>query len=342
VHGLAFQQQDVGVSACATTALWSSLHKVRDYEEIPAATPAQITRLASQYTLPFGRPMPSEGLSIDQMCQAVQALGVSPKLLRANSYETARGYIYSAAISGFAPVLILEKGPSTNRQYHAVVVPGIEVRAVHEQSSITDQAGFVDDQAGDLLAVYVHDDRHGPYLRAKLIENGGQLEIEFPRIRDVQEDTERWRVTHLLIPMHSKIRLTFGTLRKLALSIVYCVSGFFRSVIKLTAGDIEPSIVFETLIYRANKYIESLFLGENTIEPENLQRFFRDVTLARYVGIVRVSASYIGCFDILVDTTSTPRNPHFLAVVARGPRTEHTARIAEQILSKECECLFFV
>lgn len=61
VRGLAFQQQDVGVSACATTAIWSALQKVRDHEDVSAATPAQITLLASKHSLPFGRSMPSEG-----------------------------------------------------------------------------------------------------------------------------------------------------------------------------------------------------------------------------------------------------------------------------------------
>src|SRR5258708_4041125 len=59
ICGLVFQQQDVGVSACATTAVWSSLSKTKDFEDISTPTPAQITRLASQYLLPFGRPMPS-------------------------------------------------------------------------------------------------------------------------------------------------------------------------------------------------------------------------------------------------------------------------------------------
>jgi len=69
VRGLGFQQQDVGVSACATTALWSAMQKVRDFEDIGTATPAQITTLASQYALPFGRSMPSEeALSIEQKC----------------------------------------------------------------------------------------------------------------------------------------------------------------------------------------------------------------------------------------------------------------------------------
>jgi hypothetical protein len=44
VRGLAFQQQDQGVSACATTALWSAIHKVAPMEGLPLATPAAITQ----------------------------------------------------------------------------------------------------------------------------------------------------------------------------------------------------------------------------------------------------------------------------------------------------------
>src|SRR5262249_31934231 len=51
VTGLAFQQQDQGVSACATTALWSSLHKVAHDERITIPTPSHITEAASRYLL---------------------------------------------------------------------------------------------------------------------------------------------------------------------------------------------------------------------------------------------------------------------------------------------------
>ena len=87
VRGLAFQQQDTGVSACATTALWSSLQKARELEPVGSATPAQITVLATRFSLPFGRPMPSDGLTIEQMCGAVNALGLAPTLARAVGFE---------------------------------------------------------------------------------------------------------------------------------------------------------------------------------------------------------------------------------------------------------------
>ena len=50
IRGVPFQQQDVGVSACATTALWSSLSALGAIESLTPATPAQITALASKYT----------------------------------------------------------------------------------------------------------------------------------------------------------------------------------------------------------------------------------------------------------------------------------------------------
>ena len=56
VSGLAFQQQDLGVSACATTALWSALQRARELEAGTPATPAHITARASQYTPPLAVP----------------------------------------------------------------------------------------------------------------------------------------------------------------------------------------------------------------------------------------------------------------------------------------------
>ena len=63
VRGLAFQQQDQGVSACATTALWSSLQNVARMEELHVPTPAEITQAASRYLLSAsaGRASPPKG-----------------------------------------------------------------------------------------------------------------------------------------------------------------------------------------------------------------------------------------------------------------------------------------
>ena len=166
VRGLAFQQQDVGVSACATTALWSALSKVRDLEDIGNATPAQITMMASRNNLPYGRAMPSEGLSVDQMCQAVQAIGVAPELFRAFTEASrtstivslVRGYIHAATVSEISPVLILQR----RGESHAVTVVGMRSR-----NATGSMAARTHDAADDVEALYVHDDRVGPAVRAE-------------------------------------------------------------------------------------------------------------------------------------------------------------------------------
>lgn len=200
IRGLAFQQQDLGVSACATTALWSALHRARELDGGFPATPAQITVRASQFALPFGRSMPSEGLSLDQMCQAVQSLGYAPNLFRAKRFLVSRWILYSAVRSGIAPVLILSNG---NGLAHAVTVAGAKLKREHQVED-----PLKDEMASDLFALYVHDDRFGPYIRADIKKDQEDLNLEI-EILDAKYGTkEIWRLSHILVPMHNKVRLS--------------------------------------------------------------------------------------------------------------------------------------
>jgi len=58
----------------------------------------KFTLLSARYTLPFGKAMPSEGLSIDQMCQAVQAIGVAPNLYRLGTPSTSHCLLYGTRV----------------------------------------------------------------------------------------------------------------------------------------------------------------------------------------------------------------------------------------------------
>lgn len=332
VRGLAFQQQDVGVSACATTALWTALQKVRDFEDIRLATPAQITMLASQYTLPFGRPMPSEGLSIDQMCQAVQSLGLPPHLFKVKDFDTARAHLHSALMSGFAPVLILLRGSS----YHAVTAVGVEMRIESDSALIIEG---IDDRAKELAAVYIHDDRNGPYLRASLTRNIDNLELEIEL--DNSQGAERWTLTHILIPMHLKIRLSFVGLRAIAINIVKSIQSYRESYLEASVAhlDIQNStIAFDTQIRLSNMYVEQLFLSREKLPLNKVNEFLKKISLARYIGLVRLNSSFFGGVDVLVDTTSTLRNLNFLGIISRSDKTKYTRDILNFLADKlECD-----
>lgn len=335
VCGLIFQQQDVGVSACATTAVWSSLSKTKDFEEIATPTPAQITQLASQYLLPFGRPMPSEGLSIGQMCQAIQAVQVSPSLLKIESSEDARGFLHSAVSSGFAPVLVLESYPGED-SYHAVTAAGMKIRKEHRPTIVSDG---IDDEAGDLVALYVHDDRYSPYFRADLLmrKSGLILRLNFEDEQRNVIRSERWKLRHILIPIHGKIRLSFASLREITIELIKLIRAFeelYSS--QITRTDI-GIIQFRTLILRAPIYVQHLFYGYQKLAKVQRDRFNKKVLLSRYVGVARLTSDTFGILDVLFDTTSTLKNPHCVGIVART-KNELFPLILAEFLSEELKC----
>jgi hypothetical protein len=302
VRGLAFQQQDLGVSACATTALWSALHKARELEEGASATPAQITLRASQFALPFGRSMPSEGLSLDQMCQAVHSSGYAPNLYRADTFDVSRALLYSAVLSGISPVLIIAQGDRA----HAVAVAGMKVSEPHVHRLIDP---LMDDRAGDLAALYVHDDRYGPYLKADIRRRRNRLHLQI-KLRN-SSSVETWTLSHILIPIHPKIRLSFGELRRAAIRLVREIHAHRQSL--LAAPGAVTS--WDCWITKSHSYVESLILGENRAPESLVARLCTSVPFSRYLGVVRIEAEDLDPIDFLLDTTSTERNLHCLALV---------------------------
>lgn len=348
VVGLAFQQQDVGVSACATTALWSALQRQGE-DETAGPVPAQITKLASQYTLPFGRPMPSEGLSVEQMCMAVQTLGLSPSLLRTEKFTTARCYLYAAIKSSFAPVLILE-GKKNVEIAHAVAVAGANLNTAHpSQEFIGEKTALIKATASSLEAVYIHDDRYGPYLRADLREESGALFLRIDPNRG-QADEEFWEMTHILVPTHPKIRMSFGNLFDVALGLCRSVSGRLtasttgKTVKRKTksnrADSLTPELTVDFWIDRNDAYVRNLTLERPKLRAKNLELILRKVAFSRYVGIVRIETDQAGTIDVVVDTTSTVSNLNFLAVIARGTIKADTKMIVRHV-SHVCQCLPF-
>jgi len=298
------------VSACATTAIWSSFQKIRDFEEVAAASPAQITSLAARYSLPFGRAMPSEGLSTDQMCLAVQALGASPHLLRAYDYPTARGYLYSIAASGMCCILIIRHWNDKDL-HHAVSVVGMKRRKVHKVEKPKEE---FDDESSDLLAVLIHDDRHGPNVTATIspTDQNKSLVLQFgDGLRKFIRD--KWELVQILLPAHTKIRLTFAELWELTQDII--LPSTYAIQKKLISTKRLGIIRFNIRVLQTHSYFEELLLAGHPLGSEAISGITNKVAFSRYIGVVHLSSSSIGEIDVVIDTTSTLKNPMFLIVI---------------------------
>jgi len=240
------------------------------------------------------------------MCQAVQALGAAPNLFRADQFQTARGYIHSAIRSRLPPILILEHGQRQDR-YHAVAAVGMRVRKTHAPDLVAE--GF-DDTAGDMKALYVHDDRYGPYMRANIVRSeGGLLRLDLLYQRQTAERSEPWFVTHVLVPTHPKVRLSFAAMRDAAVALVADA----KAVQNVIVGERNAPIQFSNWIARIQEYFDSLYFGRDR-GPAVARRIAVTSVLPRYVGIVRLRSRWFGPIDVLLDTTSTTANLNCLGV----------------------------
>lgn len=136
VRGLAWQEQDQAVGACATIALWSVLHSsgFDGFHALPTTT--SVTRAANRGFSSGGRLFPSRGLNARQMCEAITAHGLSPVLIpgddiagdgKARFDKESFSFTCSALIRSGFPVILAAETVDANgvpEEDHAVCVVG--------------------------------------------------------------------------------------------------------------------------------------------------------------------------------------------------------------------------
>jgi hypothetical protein len=316
VNGLAFQQQDQGVSACATTALWSAIHKVAPMEGLPLATPAQITQAASRYFLPEGRALPSAGLTIDQICEGTRACGLAPVVVRSLDIAQTKSHLHWYVTTGFPVVLGLQ--PLDGRpDGHAVCAVGLKTGPVAPQ---VDPSLHYLDTSTSVQAVYIHDDRLGPYAVADLEQytlrptdfvpglKAGTV-VPVLRIRWPGEPTElETSLLHtLIVPVPSKLRLSIGRMRALGHMVADTLGARVKGL---------HQRVQMTCQYRQSaEYLRSAF--NYALSDTGLTDLLTATVLSRYVGVVHLAGPDGPLAELLVDSTETEANPSVLCCVGR-------------------------
>lgn len=304
VRGLAFQQQDQGVSACATTALWCAIHQVAPMEGLKIATPAEITQAASRYFMPGGRALPSEGLTIEQLCEATRAAGLAPVYVPGSSHEVDRGQLLAYLSSGFAPVLALR---AAEGEGHAVCAVGYKLGEISPQP---DPKLHFRDGATALKGIYIHDDRLGPYASVDLLpltvgpKIRTQLRIRWPQKPD---EFEQSQLAAIIVPVPLKLRLSAARMRALGLSIAEWAGVMFP--------EFDRSLTLNCRYRSAVEYKALAF--DFTLTDDGMYSLATEIVLSRYVGVIAIDSPAGPILDVLLDSTETTANPAVLACVRR-------------------------
>jgi hypothetical protein len=311
VRGLAFQQQDQGVSACATTALWSALNCVASKEGLPAMSPGQITQAASRYYLAGGRPLPSEGLNIQQICEATRAAELSPVLHSGTNLAQDVAQLHGYVRSGFPAVLALQPyeptvaPPQEQGSKHAVCAAGLKLGEVLPQH--VEELSYRDG-ASETKALYVHDDRLGPYKVATLHqytwkEAKLRTSLVIKWVDGVEDEASILEA--IIVPLPSKIRLTIPKMRQLAIPVANAFGQLF--------SEFPRTVTFSCRYMRATEYTTQAFMFD--LSDEGIYQLNCKTALSRYVGLIEITAPQGPLLDILLDATEA--QPVARAIVRR-------------------------
>ncbi len=345
VRGVAWQQQDSAVGACATVALWSLFQVSANDEHHAIPTTADITRLAHKASSRF-RLFPSEGLTPEQLCEAIKQRDLAPVALAGDlsgkdGFQRKRFSNSCAALlrSGF-PVLIVgtfmgnEEGSTPSTRQHAVCAVGFRECSYPQQLPET-----VEFRDQDIRHLYINDDNLGPNVRFEILdgEDGKPVLLRAsspPRnqpgyVDDPSTTYPMIKPFLLIAAVREGLRMSPDALHARGLKTARAIQLALKDDTPQedTPRIPPPSLHFRVHFGRLAQYAQhdlgKLLEGKPAVLAKARLALWEHVRpMSLYVGIVRIGCQEHTLFDILFDTTSADRQALafcHLAFHRRGP-----------------------
>ena len=168
VESIAFQEQDKVLSACATAAIWSTLHAIKTFDINAIPSSSEVTLSAINHISNSSNSFPNDGLSNKQIMRAIDMVG-----LRYHSIKLSKDkHVLFSIKKAFERVI----KPYLDSKIPLIMGVTVYDISKHYCSDTNDFGGrLVDGHALSIVgyseteepyALYVHDDRFGPYARA--------------------------------------------------------------------------------------------------------------------------------------------------------------------------------
>lgn len=188
IDSIPFQMQDQRVSACATIALWTTLHALSRLFEIPNYSPAEITEVSTSHISRY-RNFPQGGLTLGQMFKCIRSMDLDIEVIKWDPKDQEFiPYAIKAYLMAGIPLIAHLRfcRPKKSDVYHAVVITGYKCDKNHK-----------------MIEIYIHDDGIGPYSRVKPDSTFQKWNNEWIN-RGYTVFLEE-----VFVPLYSKIRLQF-------------------------------------------------------------------------------------------------------------------------------------
>jgi len=357
VNGLAWQQQDAAVGACATIGLWSMLHASSFDNDHTAPTTAQITEAANQTAVTGARVFPSDGLTIIQLLEAIKRYRLAPFAMSGDIKSAGRPGSERtpwAATAGFSrerfastcasfirsgyPVLAIGQSVGVGR--HAVCITGFR-----EAAPVASRVVSVAAADNAIRHVYIHDDNLGPNVRFAVTGNSkyGQVML----VADPPDEKKTGKnvsptLNHppfipeqLVICTHEELRTSPDRLNKKGLEIgaIFCQE---MNTLLERSGHEKRGALYSCRFMLAQDYLGhelgGMFRANATrmlLGRIRMELTEKVVPMSKFIGVVRLSLSDgTPLLDVLYDTSDSDLNHPVFAHLSYGL---NVSRIVEGI-----------
>ena len=336
VDGLPWQQQDAAVGACATIALWSMLCSSAHDGHHALPTTAAITRAAHQTASLGQRVFPSDGLTIEQLCEAIKEHGLQPVVVpgdrrlgagRAFSVERFKASCSALLRSGF-PVIItglLRRRSGESMGQHAVCGVGFRSAAPMPASP-----GTAEHQDSAIQFLYAHDDNLGPNVRLEIGSDAdacvtlrpvAPVLATPPSLPDPTLSHPEMIPSNLIVAVPEDLRMSPDSLHESGLLMTELLSWVLEQVAAKASHPPAPGLTVSTRIALLRDYLGQDLAQVLGADPRRLAqtrlRLVEEVPpMSKHLGIVRAGEGARPLFDVLYDTTdSIPNQPVYAHVV---------------------------
>ena len=317
---LAFQEQDRVVAACASSALWSAFHGTSKAFGNRSPSPAEITHSAGAKASDVDRNMPSKGLTLSMMADAIRYVGLEPFYFRPADNEDLKATIYAYARGGIPAILgfyvhdAKEGAEEWMKKGHAVTISGY--RLPDPSGPITDKDGF-SLYAYRLDRLFVHDDQIGPFARmfpdgqSTLVTENGQQTTR-PSIGTLYLDQTnspnnvRAIDPVVLLPLYHKIRIPYSVVH----DTVFQFSAVFSSLLQGTEW---ASLEWDIFLTTANDFKRELSQSTRVTGKRRLR--YLTQALPRFIWRATALAGGGPALDLLFDATDIEQGTLFSMVV---------------------------
>jgi len=321
IKGLAFQEQDNVLAACATSALWSALQLSTKRYSYRAPNISEITLNATMYQS-TSRPIPSGGLTVGQMCQAISAVGLVAEALeiysreldeKAKKYKWIYKLPFLAASYGYlrAGLPVVLAGKVEGLDYHAITLVGYDITDEEpnvNEMSIFDSKADAHLRGSRITSFYAHDDQVAPYCKLPVLFD---VMSEFPiqlesRWKIGKKDGDNYRIftpSMMITPLYHKIRVPFVSTLASATA--------FESILRFLLGE---DFIFEWDIFLSsvNEYKKEISSRQGI--PSGLRKRILEQKSPKFFWRLRTFLGDMEICEMLSDATGMELSfqPHAL------------------------------